>query len=253
MTQSHEANVLKQFSPQAAAYVASAVHAGGADLDLITEIARANAPKAALDLGCGGGHVAYRLAEHAQTVTAYDLSAEMIRSVLATAQDRGLMNLSGQVGAAEAQPFADAQFDFVASRYSAHHWSDLDAGLREAFRVLTPGATAVFADVVAPAGPVADTHLQTVELLRDPSHVRDYSQSEWLAALGRAGFRIVSLTSLRLRLDFTTWTERMLTPAHHIEAIRSLQKQAPSQVSTCFAIEPDGTFSVDTMVIEAQK
>lgn len=40
------------------------------------------------------------------------------------------------------------------------------------------GATTVFIDVVSPEHAVFDTHLQTVELLRDPSHVRDYTVSE---------------------------------------------------------------------------
>ncbi|MBD0126406.1 class I SAM-dependent methyltransferase, partial [Acinetobacter baumannii] len=31
-----------------------------------------------LDLGCGGGHVAYNVARHADLVFAYDLSHEML-------------------------------------------------------------------------------------------------------------------------------------------------------------------------------
>ena len=45
---------------------------------------------------------------------------------------------------------------------------------------------AFFMDVVAPEERVLDTHLQAVEVLRDASHVRNYSVAEWLSALARA-------------------------------------------------------------------
>ena len=35
-----------------------------------------------------------------------------------------------------------------------------------------------------------DTFLQTIELLRDPSHVRDYRISEWRDMLAAAGFAV---------------------------------------------------------------
>jgi SAM-dependent methyltransferase len=252
MTQSHEANVVQQFGPQAAAYVESAVHAQGADLDWIEEAARAVQPRHALDLGAGGGHVAYRLAKHANAVVACDLSDAMISTVLETASAKGLSNVSGTVAGAERLPFADAAFDFVACRFSAHHWRDFDAGLREARRVLSRGGSAVFADVVAPEDPAMDMHLQTVELLRDPSHVRDYRPSEWLAALGRAGLQVTRARTLRLRMDFPTWTARMRTPEAHTAAIRSLQTQASSQIADHFGLEADGSFTLDTIVIEAR-
>ncbi len=252
MTQSHEANVVQQFGPQAAAYVESAVHAQGVDLDWIEEAARAAQPRSALDLGAGGGHVAYRLARHANAVVACDLSDAMIGAVLETASAKGLPNVSGTVAGAEQLPFTDGAFDFLACRFSAHHWRDFDAGLREARRVLSRGGTAVFADVVAPENPAMDMHLQTVELLRDPSHVRDYRPSEWLAALGRAGLQVTRTRTLRLRMDFPTWTARMRTPETQMAAIRSLQTQASVQIADHFGLEADGSFTLDTIVIEAR-
>lgn len=251
MTQSHESIVQQQFGPQAAAYVSSAVHASGPDLDRIAAIAAEVRPAHALDLGAGGGHVSYRLAPHAGAVTASDLSADMIAAIGAHAAGQGLANISGQVAPAEALPFADGAFDFLACRFSAHHWRDFEGGLREARRVLAPGAKAVFVDVVAPEQAQADVHLQTVELLRDPSHVRDYRASEWIAALGRAGFWVQSVATHRLRMDFAVWTERMRTPAAHVAAIRSLQGMASADVAGHFALEEDGSFTIDVALFEA--
>jgi SAM-dependent methyltransferase len=250
MTRSHETVVEDQFGPQAAAYVQSAVHAGGEDLDAIAALAARETPQHALDLGSGGGHVAYRLAAHAGQVTAVDLSSGMIEAVRDTARQRGIANIAGCVAPAERLPFADGAFDFLGCRFSAHHWTDFEAGLREARRVLKAGATAVFVDVVSPGRPTFDTHLQAVELLRDPSHVRDYTSAEWIAALARAGFRVRGTQARRLRMDYPTWVERMRTPEPHRAALRSLQQGAPAATAAYYAIEPDGSFTLDTLQVE---
>jgi len=251
MSETHDILVQSQFGPTAQAYVASAVHAEGADLVHIAARAAALRPAHALDLGCGGGHVAYALAPHAARVTACDLSAQMTGAVAAEAARRALPNIETAVAPAEALPFAAATFDFLACRFSAHHWGDLPAGLGEARRVLAPGAPALFADVIAPPLAAADSHLQAVELLRDPSHARDYSEAEWRRLLEQAGFTIRSVITARLRMDFASWTARMRTPPEQAAAIRALQSLASAEVADHFAIEPDGSFTIDTVLIEA--
>lgn len=251
MPQPHDAIVEHQFGPQAAAYVQSPVHAAGEDLDALEAIVRRHAPSQALDLGAGGGHVAYRLARYAASVTASDLSADMMAAVAATARDKGLTNIATQVAPAEQLPFENAAFDFLACRFSTHHWRDSEAGLREARRVLRSDSPAVFIDAVSPGPAALDTHLQAIELLRDPSHVRDYSVAEWQAALVRAGFTVRTIRTFRLRMDFPSWVERMRTTSVHREAIRSLQRAASTAVSAHYAIEPDGSFMLDTALFEA--
>ncbi|ALN75673.1 hypothetical protein M673_23297 (plasmid) [Aureimonas sp. AU20] len=51
---------------------------------------------------------------------------------------------------------------------------------------------------------VLDTHLQALELLRDPSHVRDYRSSESVARLEGSGFRIDDVQVWRLRMEFVS-------------------------------------------------
>ena len=251
MTRSHDAIVEDQFGPRAAAYVTSNVHAAGEDLDALEAVVRRERPARALDLGSGGGHVAYRLAPHAGAVTAADLSAEMLAAVAQTAAERGLANIDTRAAPAERLPFEDGAFDFLACRFSAHHWMGWEAGLREARRVLAPGRTAVFIDAVSPGPAVLDTHLQAVELLRDTSHVRDYAAGEWLTALARAGFRPQATRTWRIRMDYPAWIARMRTPQVNQDAIRALQQVASAEVRAHFAIEPDGSFMLDTLMIEA--
>jgi SAM-dependent methyltransferase len=242
-----------QFGPRARAYVASAVHASGPDLDWIEARLEGRGEAAFLDVGCGGGHVAYRAAGRVRSVIACDPSTEMLRVVEATAGERGIGNLRTVRGPAERLPFEEGEFDVAATRFSAHHWADLDGGLREVARVLKPDGLFLVADAAAPAKPWLDTHLQAVEVLRDPSHVRDYSAAEWLAALGRAGFAVGEMRAGRVRIEFASWVERMGTPEVAVAAIRRLQSQATDDARRHFGVEADGSFLLDTVWIAATK
>ena len=253
MIEAHERVVEAQFGPRARAYVESAVHSQGADLDAIGALAQKLRPELALDLGAGGGHVSYVLARHARRVIATDLSSEMLAAVAETARERGLGAIETAEAPAERLPFEDETFDFLASRFSTHHWRDFDAGLREARRTLKRGGQAVFVDAYAPGQALLDTHLQAIELLRDHSHVRDYTCAQWLDALARAGFALEACRTWRLRMDFPVWIARMRTPQEQVKAIRALQNAASAETKTHFNIEPDGSFLLDVMMIEASR
>ena len=184
-------------------------------------------------------------------MTAIDLSAEMLAAVRATATEKGLANIETQQAPAEKLPFADATFDFLGCRYSAHHWRDFVAGVREARRVLEKGAPAVFIDAYVPGDALFDTHVQAIELLRDTSHVRDYSLAEWAEALEGAGFAVRAQRTWQLRMDYPVWIARMRTPEVNARGIRALQAAASAEVRAHFAIEVDGSFMLDIMMTEA--
>ena len=104
-----------------------------------------------LEVGCGPGHLAVRLArDHGLAVNAVDLDPAMIERARANAaamitdeQRRPTFEIA-DVGAL---PFADGSFDLVVSTLSLHHWSDPTAGLAEIARVLRPGARALVWDL----------------------------------------------------------------------------------------------------------
>jgi SAM-dependent methyltransferase len=252
-SRSHEALVGNQFGARASAYLTSVVHATGADLARLAEIARERPDARVLDLGCGGGHVTFAVAPHVREVVACDLSPEMLDVVQRAARERGLANVMTRQGMAEHLPFADASFDMVMSRYSAHHWRDASAGLAEAARVLKPGGVAAFVDSVSPGTPLLDTYLQAIELLRDPSHVRSYARAEWEAALARAGLAVTATQRHRVRLVFKTWVERMATPTVQVDAIRALQAAMSESVRRHFETEPDGSFTLDMAMFNCAK
>lgn len=244
--------VARQFGPQAQAYVASTVHAVGPDLERLEAIVRKMPGTRVLDLGCGGGHAAYRIAPHVREVVACDLSGDMLAAVAAEAVRRRLTNIAVEQAAAERLPFTDGAFDVVACRLTAHHWGDLDAGLREIRRVLRPCGKAVVIDVVAPGLPAADTHLQAIELLRDTSHVRDYRMGEWIGALERAGLSIIGIAKHCLPMEFASWVARMKTPELNVAAIKALQTGATARVREVLGITDDGSFRIEVAMFELE-
>ncbi|HVO13615.1 MAG TPA: methyltransferase domain-containing protein [Alphaproteobacteria bacterium] len=252
-SRSHETVVGGQFGSRAEAYLTSAVHARGADLDDLAALVHRYRDARVLDLGCGGGHVTFAVAPHVREVVAYDLSPEMLAVVARTARERGLGTVATAPGVVETLPFADGSFDIVLSRYSAHHWHDFPTGLAEAARVLKPGGAAGFVDAVAPDRPLLDTYFQAIELLRDCSHVRDYSPAEWTAGLARVGLVPGRTKRYRVRLDFASWVARMRTPQVQVDAIRALQATVSAEITGYFETAQDGSFSIDVALFEAAK
>ena len=245
---SHTEAVQDQFDPQAHAYLTSAVHAAGPDLQAAHErVAQAlRADAQVLDVGAGAGHLSFALAPAAARVVALDPAPGMLAMVRQAAAARGLKQIETCEASAAALPFAAASFDLVASRYSAHHWLDVPRALAQMRRVVKPDGFILIIDLLAEDDPLVDTHLQSFELLRDTSHVRDRSVSEWQALLQEAGFSRLEHCTWNTRLEFSSWVERMRTPPALVNAIRMLQAGAPEEVQRALNIEPDGSFTART-------
>ncbi len=90
-----------------------------------------------LDVGCGPGVAVRHAARLGVSATGIDPAPVMLRT--ARLLTRGGDNTRYVEGAAEALPVADHCATVVWSIATVHHWADLDAGLREARRVLRPG------------------------------------------------------------------------------------------------------------------
>ncbi|EFN5807999.1 SAM-dependent methyltransferase, partial [Escherichia coli] len=100
---------------------------------------------------------------------------------------------------------------------------------------------------------VRDIWLQTVEALRDTSHVRNYASGEWLTLINEANLIVDNLITDKLPLEFSSWVARMRTPEALVDAIRIYQQSASTEVRTYFALQNDGFFTSDIIMVDAHK
>ena len=92
-----------------------------------------------------------------------------------------------------------------------------------------------------------------IELLRDPSHVRNQRVSQWRAMCRAAGFvRTRELGRFPCPLDFDVWTDRMNTPRAARDGLRAVFAAAPSEVRDAFRLDPDGrSWQLEIAVLRA--
>jgi ubiquinone/menaquinone biosynthesis C-methylase UbiE len=245
-------SVHAQFSKTAFNYSVSSVHANGQDLKKMVETAKLTGGELVLDAGCGAGHTALAFAPHVAKVVAFDLSAQMLAQVTRLAAERNLANIETRVGDVEALPFEDASFDLVISRLSAHHWPNPVVALSEIRRVLKPGGMFILSDVVASEEPALDTLLQTIELLRDPSHVRDHAISGWVRMFQEVGAAAEVVSTWPIALNFVDWIARMETPQDRTEVIRWLFRNAPAEAQHYFDVQDNDDFSLTGALLTAR-
>lgn len=102
-----------------------------------------------LDVCCGTGDIATRLAHRAERVVGCDFSPEMLAEARArTSQVEWVQ------GDALDLPFPDASFDVVTIGYGLRNLADFDRGIRELLRVLKPGGRLLILDFGKPANGV---------------------------------------------------------------------------------------------------
>jgi SAM-dependent methyltransferase len=190
----------------------------------------------ALDVGSGAGHTALAFAPLVAEVVALDLTQEMLAQARALAAERGLANLRFEIGDAMGLPYETGSFDLVTCRVCAHHFADPCAATREVARVLRAGGRLLLVDSVSPEDPAQDSFLNCIELLRDPSHVRNHSVSQWCAMLADAGLVPEWLETWGVPLDFDEWVERANTPEARRAQLRALFQGAPDGIRKAFAL-----------------
>jgi SAM-dependent methyltransferase len=172
------------WSDRAASYVESDAHREGADLDQL--VAWAAGARTALDVATGGGHVARRLRDAGVEVVTCDPAPGMRPDVVCRA---------------ESLPFANDAFDVVVCRTAAHHFDDVEASVREMARV--SGDRVLVVDTA-----FMDDAVEEAERLRDPSHVRNYTDDEWLGFLRAAGLTLADVRFFPHTIDFAAWLRR---------------------------------------------
>jgi SAM-dependent methyltransferase len=206
------------WSERAESYRSSEAHRQGRDLELFAEWA---AGKTVLDVATGGCHVAQSLRKAGSNVVTCDSSPGMKPDVICRAEDL---------------PFADSSFEVVACRVAAHHFEDPAAAVREFARVSSQLVLVADNLFLGEIGEEADR-------LRDPTHVRNYSEDEWRAFFRDAGLDITVFEREEKRLELEPWLERAGCVGEEAERVKELLADRID----------DGRVKVDRGIVKAVK
>lgn len=243
----------EHYTPIASAYTTSAIHAQGADLARLVELAALPAGALVLDVGAGTGHTGLAFAAAGARFVGLDLTRAMLVEARGLAETRGAA-FEPALGAAEALPFANGAFDAVVCRYCAHHFIDARAAVHEMARVVRPGGVVLLDDHVAPEDIAADDFINRLDWLRDPSHRREPRLSEYESWFAEAGLRITAVEHRRERIEADEWFRRARTaPDREAEARRLLDGASP-ELRELFAISSDPAgFDLHAIIVHAHR
>ncbi len=112
---------------------------GPSAIETLFEAVAEAAPRTNLEVGCGPGELAARVArELAADVVAVDISPRMVELACGIGVD-------ARLGDVQELPFEDGSFDCAVAAWMLYHVPDLDRGLAELARVLRPGGRLVAA------------------------------------------------------------------------------------------------------------
>lgn len=245
------------FSRAAEAYVTSPIHAAGDDLARLIELVAPTSDDTALDVSTGGGHTALAVARHAERVVASDLTPTILAAARRFIAGQSITNVDFVVADAEHLPFLDETFSLVTVRIAPHHYADIHAAVREMARVLRPGGRLLVIDNIASEDAELDHAVNDWDKRRDPSHVREYTASEWRAFLEGAGLRITHLETERKSHDFASWVERTQMPSADRDALEADILHSSKAVQEHFEIVADGDrvarWTADYLILLAEK
>jgi SAM-dependent methyltransferase len=204
------------WSERAELYRGATEHASGDDLDLLVEWCEAGTGVTAIDVATGGGHTAHALREAGCTVVTTDAAPGMKPDVVCRAEDL---------------PFARGSFDVAVSRIAPHHFEDIRKAISELARVAR--RRVVVEDTLYESDEVEEA-----ERLRDPTHVRAYSEEEWRAFFAEAQIPVEDVAFFEKRRPVEIWLARTGCEGDEAERVRTLLRH-----------RIDGVDYVDTKIL----
>jgi SAM-dependent methyltransferase len=207
------------WSERAQLYRDSEAHREGEDLDLVVEWSEG--AETALDVGTGGGHVARRLREAGLNVVTVDAAPGMQPDVVSRSEDI---------------PFADGSFDVVVCRVAAHHFDDVAKAVSEMARVSRDR-------VIVVDNLFLDDDAEHADRVRDPSHVKNWSEGEWRGFFASAGLQVDEARRLAKPIEVEPWLERAGTGEEDARRVRELLDDRIQ----------DGWITLDRLVIRGRK
>jgi ubiquinone/menaquinone biosynthesis C-methylase UbiE len=229
-------DVQQQFGKSADSYVNSPIHKEGKDLSTMLRLAELDGDEDLLDIATGGGHTANAFAPFVKTVTAVDLTPEMLEAAETFIKGNGHQNVSFLKGDVEDLPFPNESFDVVTCRIAPHHFPNVGKFVDEVHRVMRPNGQFLLDDNVVPEQDEFDQFYNTIEKRRDYSHFRAWKKTEWLRMIEISGFEIMEWHRFEKTFQFEPWCARMKLSSEEKEKLAQYILNASQKIKNKFKI-----------------
>lgn len=146
----------------------------------------------AIELGCGTGTTALKLAPSLARLVATDVSPEMIAIAREKAAAENCANVEFAVATPDAAPYADASFDAALAFNVLHLIEDRAAALRGVHRLLKPGGLFLSkTPVLSEMGFLIRLLVPVMQAFGKAPYVGFFSAEELEREIAGAGFEIV--------------------------------------------------------------
>ncbi len=212
MSQKTEKEIQGEFSRQAQPMASAPAFRDSEAIRRLVDAEGNSSSARVLDMACGPGIVAEAIAPNVGRVVGIDMTPRMIELAQQRFREAHLDNGQFAVASAEDLPFADASFDQVITRLSLHHLADPGAVLTGIRRLLRPSGHLIVADVISSEDSDEALLHNSIEMLRDPTHVRMLSPDELLRAVKQAGFTVLREQRWQQERSFAEWAAIIADP-----------------------------------------
>ncbi|MCE0484675.1 MAG: methyltransferase domain-containing protein [Methylacidiphilales bacterium] len=232
----------EQFSERADQYGKSHILADVADVEKAVNELKIRPGTVALDVATGNGHTAIYLAEKGCQVVASDISTAMLQQAAALAAEKGVQ-VDFREHSAEKLPYNDNTFGLITCRVAAHHFSSPETFIRETARVLKTYGSLVLIDSTVPDDHVeANKWMNTLERLRDPSHVGFVAPGQWRQWCILSGLTVTRVAVESFKQPDINWYFNVAnTPPENRKKVLEMVAKAPASVRELFKIaQEDG-------------
>ncbi len=157
-------------------------------LNKILEFVKIHEGMKILDLGTGSGYLSFPLAKNNPEceIVGLDIVSAALEANRARTDADGIKNLSFVSYDGINFPFEDASFDLVVTRYSLHHFPDIDHSIGEVGRVLKNGGRLFISDP-RPNECDKERFVDDYMQLKKDGHIKFYTKDEWIEICSRQG------------------------------------------------------------------
>jgi SAM-dependent methyltransferase len=159
------------------------------------------------------------MAPYVQQVTAVDLTPAMLKQGRHETAEAGISNIRFEQALAEQLPHANSLFDLTVNRFAIHHMLHSEGAVAEMARVTRANGRVALIDLICSDDPNLAHQYNSIEQLRDPSHVAALAADALTMLLRNAGLDVIHRTTRRIDIILTGWMDQTKTPADIQERI----------------------------------